>query len=104
MTEKRCSSCGEVKPLSKFYKNKAQKDGYSNQCKECADKSITKSILRKFNPKWSDLKNLKRHCRLFATNQDVAIEDVLELQKAINDYVDKYELEDANETKTTNIE
>lgn len=98
MIGKQCSSCGKIKPLSEFYKNKAQKDGYSNQCKECSNKSIAKSITRRLNdPKWVDLKNLKRHCKLFATNKDIAIEDVLKLQKAVNDYVDKYELEGTNE-------
>ena len=34
--EKRCIKCGEIKPLSSFYKDKGKKDGYMNICKSCA--------------------------------------------------------------------
>jgi len=32
---KRCSKCGEIKPLSGFNKNKTQKDGLQSYCKIC---------------------------------------------------------------------
>jgi hypothetical protein len=32
---KRCVVCGEVKPVSEFYKNKYVLDGYDNKCKSC---------------------------------------------------------------------
>ncbi len=35
-TNKKCSYCGEIKPLSEFYKNKRQNDGYHFYCKDCA--------------------------------------------------------------------
>lgn len=34
-TTKRCSQCGETKPLSAFYKNKNTRDGLSSQCGPC---------------------------------------------------------------------
>lgn len=39
MTEptKRCSHCGEVKPVSEFYRNSSSKDGYRFDCKACSD-------------------------------------------------------------------
>jgi len=32
---KRCSRCHEYKSLDEFYSNRAQPDGYDNQCKKC---------------------------------------------------------------------
>lgn len=34
---RRCSVCKEIKPLSKFKKHKAQKNGISNTCYECSN-------------------------------------------------------------------
>ena len=33
---KRCSRCGQVKPLSLFYKKKSTKDGLRSECKACS--------------------------------------------------------------------
>lgn len=33
---KRCSRCGEVKPISEFYRNKRYKDGLMSECKACS--------------------------------------------------------------------
>ena len=33
---KKCSTCGETKSLSGFYKDKAKKDGLKSECKPCA--------------------------------------------------------------------
>lgn len=35
METKRCTMCGELKPLFEFFKNKGQKDGLTCQCKFC---------------------------------------------------------------------
>jgi hypothetical protein len=32
---KKCSKCGEIKPVTEFYKRKDSKDGYNGKCKEC---------------------------------------------------------------------
>ena len=35
---KRCSKCGQIKPISEFYKKKSSKDGLYSICKECRNK------------------------------------------------------------------
>lgn len=38
MLMKRCTKCGELKPLSEFYKDSYQKSGYRPSCKICSNK------------------------------------------------------------------
>ena len=33
---KRCSECGRVKPINKFYKDKSSSDGHQYKCSKCA--------------------------------------------------------------------
>ncbi len=39
---KTCSACKIELPFSNFHKNRAQQDGYANQCKECSKASVKK--------------------------------------------------------------
>ena len=39
---KKCTKCGEVEPLTFFYKDKRTKDGYHPWCKKCFNEAITK--------------------------------------------------------------
>lgn len=40
MTEKKCTKCGEVKPLDEFNKKKKHKDGLAYQCKLCSRQAL----------------------------------------------------------------
>ena len=42
ITHKRCPDCGETKPISEWYKNKYNSDGYHGHCKECTRKRARK--------------------------------------------------------------
>jgi len=39
--KKKCTKCGEVKPLTVFHKDKNGKDGYRCSCKKCTNAQIT---------------------------------------------------------------
>ena len=41
---KKCTKCGEVEPLTFFYKDKNNKDGHHYHCKKCSNKGTTKRL------------------------------------------------------------
>lgn len=47
LAEKVCSRCGEVKPLSEFYRSKNTKDGRDSRCRTCAREAIDAYQARK---------------------------------------------------------
>ena len=46
ITEKRCATCREIKPIKEFNKRTSEKDGYSYQCKLCHSLKNKKDRLR----------------------------------------------------------
>jgi hypothetical protein len=42
LTEKKCSKCGEVKPIEGFYKLSTSKNNYRSRCKECTEEDKKK--------------------------------------------------------------
>lgn len=50
---KKCFKCGEIKPLTKFYKHSGMKDGHLNKCKLCAMKDSNELRLKNLsNSEW----------------------------------------------------
>ena len=40
ITHKKCYNCKQMLPISEFWRNSAQLDGYTNKCKKCNDYNI----------------------------------------------------------------
>jgi hypothetical protein len=74
-TEKKCSKCGEIKPLTEFSKNRRNKDGLSSKCKECAD--AYNKIYRTIHAEEAKIRT-----RLWYTdNKEKAVADAREYRK-----------------------
>ena len=43
METKRCCTCGEVKPVAEFGKNRNRKDGLQDACKPCTNAAVMRS-------------------------------------------------------------
>lgn len=48
---KKCSRCGETKPVSEFYRNARISDGYDTYCKECKRSLNHKFYAKKISQK-----------------------------------------------------
>ena len=67
MKEKKCSRCGNIKPIDEFYNDKDSKDGKGYRCKAC--RQILTLSWRKRNPeqvkstmkKWEDINRKRRN-------------------------------------------
>ncbi len=42
--EKRCTVCGDVKPISEFYPDRYHKDGFAYQCKHCSTRHLVRGV------------------------------------------------------------
>ena len=38
---KACKSCGNIKPLDQFYRQRGMADGHRNECKDCRREAVT---------------------------------------------------------------
>ena len=77
---KKCTKCGEVKPLSEFYKDKRATNGRQSECISCHNKMTQKwnkehpDSVRKTNKKWYSLNRLdelERAAKYYAENPEV---------------------------------
>lgn len=86
---KKCPCCGEILPVSEFYKDKFRPDGFSVYCKKCKKKRSRKyyyqhrwgsnGILARYHRKyWGDIhfriKEWKRQVKYYQEHKDEIIE------------------------------
>ena len=87
---KQCSKCGELKPLSEFYKAKTGKDGLRGDCKVCYSKQSKKwqqnnaeklrKYQREYDRKWRK-KNLKKYKKYYKKHYKDNSEKIKEYSK-----------------------
>ena len=65
---KKCSTCQQLKQLTEFNKNKAQKGGYCNECKKCCS-------MRKKQPKYKEYRKKYIRNHHFKTSYGITAED-----------------------------
>lgn len=73
--KKRCIKCGKEKDITEFYKNFANKDCYSNICKECS-KKIQKDWIAKNKERKRELSRNYYQRKKATFNQDVKDETI----------------------------
>lgn len=106
MQTKKCSKCGEVKPISEFYKGKKYKDGIRGTCKKCGVplnkkkrkdiKLLTnKNLLQKIND--LEKENEKLLAQLKIAQREVKVNSLS--TKTILDIVNKHAGYDITEVK-----
>ena len=87
METKKCSTCGEVKPINEFYKQKSHKDGLNSYCKCCMNKKIEE--WRKKHPK----ERIKHQNKYRKKHLKERREYQKKYQKEHKEYMNKYRKE-----------
>jgi len=66
LTQKKCTKCGETKPLESFYRQKGCKDGRRPECKKCSDERINQ-----YHIKNTEKRSRQHHERYLARKEEV---------------------------------
>ena len=84
---KQCSKCKEVKDLSEFHKNLANKDKLSNSCKSCSKiyYELNKERIKKQHQKWAEAN--KEKIKEYHKNRYIENRDAIILQHKL--YIEK---------------
>ena len=91
METKKCSKCGEVKPINEFYKDKSHKDGLCSLCKCCVNKKqkeyrkkhlkerikYQKKYINKYKKEYREYRNKYKKEHVVALLKDCYIKDKL---------------------------
>jgi hypothetical protein len=77
--EKRCFKCGEVKPLTDFYKHPKMADGHVNKCKPCNKSDV-------WHHRKENIERIRAYDRDRAKNPD----RIARTQQNTAEYLEKY--------------
>ena len=91
MLNKKCSTCGKIKTLNSFSKNKNEKDGFHYRCKDCAKKYYenNKEYLIAHTKAWRALN--KEHLKLY--NKKYNLENKEKISKRQKRYREEHKIE-----------
>ena len=71
MKKKKCSKCEKIQPVSEFYRDKRNKDGYNYSCKTC--ENVYATAWRKANPEKVKAKSRGHTKRSFESRRNTKL-------------------------------
>lgn len=91
ITEKKCSKCKEVKPISDFYKSKKENNGIRSECKCCTTKYS--DTIKEQKSKYDKKYRLENKDRIVQNKKEYSLRKRKEINKYHRQYMKAYRVE-----------